>query len=355
VSELKGLVKGLHHITLVTSNEEVNRRFYTEVLGLRRVKLSVNQDDIFHRHLFYGDEQGTTGSVITFFEWPGLPQGTVGLFSPHHLSYRVDRVEALPKWRAWLKRNGVPVSSLMLRGERVSIYLRDPDGVLIEITAPNGEGLGHEDIRELERELPSVTSIGPDMKLRRFDHASPITDDHEITRKFYEKLLGLEAFSLRPNPDDQGSQLALIGNADDPSFMSYLFSPEPPMGFVGIGSIHHIAMAVEDKEDQLRIMRRLEAAGIRTSGIIDRFWFRSLYFRDPHGNLLEIATRGPGYAVDEPMESLGSRLILPPWLEPHRAEIEARLKEQDERNRARWPPLYAPLPPAPEGLASLAR
>lgn len=351
MQELAGLVKGLHHITLVTSNEEVNRRFYTEVLGLRRVKLSVNQDDIFHRHIFYGDERGSTGSVITFFEWPDLPRGIVGLHSPHHLAYQVAGVEALPKWRAWLRANGVPCSELVVREDRVSLYLRDPDGVLIEITAPNLERLGKGYVEELAREVPEVTSIGPDMKLLKFEHAAPVTGDHEITRRFFEKFLGLGSFSLRPNPDQPGTSLALIGGADGHLFMSYLSSPNAPVGFVGTGSVHHIAMAVEDTQDQLRIMRRLEAAGMRTSGIIDRFWFRSLYFRDPHGNLLEIATRGPGYTVDEPPELLGSKLILPPWLEPHRATIERSLRQQDERNRPRWPPSYPPLPLPPESLA----
>ena len=127
--DLQGLVKGLHHITLVTSNQEVNRRFYTEVLGLRRVKLSVNQDDIFHRHLFYADEKGTTGSAITFFEWPDLPRGQIGLGSPHHLAYTAPSIDSLHKWKSWLVSQGVSVAGPYSRDGRVSLYLRDPDGV----------------------------------------------------------------------------------------------------------------------------------------------------------------------------------------------------------------------------------
>src|SRR5271169_6127434 len=119
---LDGLVQGLHHITLVTSNQEVNRRFYTEVLGLRRVKLSVNQDDIFHRHLFYADDMGTTGSAITFFEWPDLPRGQIGLGSPHHLAYTAPSVDSLVKWKAWLHSRGVSVVGPIVRGDRVSLY-----------------------------------------------------------------------------------------------------------------------------------------------------------------------------------------------------------------------------------------
>lgn len=119
--DLEGLVQGLHHITLVTSNQEVNRRFYTELLGLRRVKLTVNQDDIFHRHLFYANEKGTTGSAITFFEWPELKEGWLGLGAPHHLAYTVTSLEALPKWSSWLKSHGVSVVGPISRPERISL------------------------------------------------------------------------------------------------------------------------------------------------------------------------------------------------------------------------------------------
>ena len=136
MSELQGIVKGLHHITLVTSNEQVNRKFYTEVLGLRRVKLTVNQDDILHRHLFYADEKGTTGSAITFFEWPELPRGKIGLGAPHHFAYTVKTIDSIPKWKAWLLSQRVSVEGPFNRDGRVSLYLRDPDGVNVEITKP---------------------------------------------------------------------------------------------------------------------------------------------------------------------------------------------------------------------------
>ena len=139
MSDLTGLVKGLHHITLVTSNEEINRRFYTEVMGLRRVKLTVNQDDIYHRHLFYADENGTTGSAITFFEWPNLPHGEAGLGSPHHLSYTVPKIDAIWKWKSWLISQAVSVTGPFVRDGRVSLYLKDPDGVTVEIAHPNDD------------------------------------------------------------------------------------------------------------------------------------------------------------------------------------------------------------------------
>lgn len=345
-----GPVQGLHHITLVTSNEEINRRFYTEVLGLRRVKLTVNQDDIHHRHLFYANEKGTTGSAITFFEWPHLRPGKVGLGSPHHLSYSTWKFESLPKWMSWLQKNRVSVEGPFVRDDRTSIYLRDPDGVTIEITATSDKGVKQEYAAEAFRDLPVTNSISDEMKLRTFHHASPLTYDPEVTSKFFDKFLGLNNFFTIPNPDQPGTKILGVGALDNPGFLRYLAPSKPEDGRVGEGSIHHIAMAVEDDEAQQRVLKRLNSVGVENSGIIDRFWFHSLYFRDPDGNLLEIATKNPGYAVDEPAEKLGTSLVLPKWIEPRRAEIEESLRRLDETNGGKWPPSYARVQSAPEAV-----
>jgi glyoxalase family protein len=347
---LDGLVKGLHHITLVTSNQEANRRFYTEVLGLRRVKLSVNQDDVFHRHLFYADERGTTGSAITFFEWPELPAGTSGLGSPHHLSYRVPRLDAIPAWASWLRAAGVQVVGPLARDGRVSLYLRDMDGVLIELAAVNDEHLSPSDIIELGRATPTVSSITSDIKLSTFDHASPLTSDPQLAVRFFEKFLGLRGGYSVPDPDQGDATVMAIGNSEQTDFLRYLAHSGAREGFVGTGSVHHIAMAVDDERDQIKVMRHLDEVGVQNSGIIDRLWFRSLYFRDPDGNLLEVATKGPGYTADESQDSLGSALVLPRWIEPRRKEIEAHLKKTDASNPARWPPVYPKTPEKPEAL-----
>ena len=328
----------------------MNRRFYTEVLGLRRVKLTVNQDDIYHRHLFYADEKGTTGSAITFFEWPHLHPGHAGLGVPHHLSYSVQTVDELPKWISWLTSKGVSVVGPLLRDARASIYLRDPDGATVEITAPNIEGASVGYFDEVRKNLPTVSGITRDMRLSTFNHASPITTDSDSTAKFFEKFVGLANKFTTSNPDQKNTAILAIGNDDRPDFLRYLLSSTAPGGLVGVGSIHHVAMAVEDDEDQQKILKRMNEAGLHNSGIIDRFWFHSLYFRDPHGNLLEIATKNPGYTVDEPLETLGSGLVLPKWMEPKRAEIEARLKSMDTANPGTWPPRYPLTPAFPEAL-----
>lgn len=342
-----GLVKGIHHVTLVTASERVNRRFYTEVLGLRRVKLSVNQDDIFHRHLFYGDEQGSSGSVITFFEWPHLVRGSPGLGSPHHLAYSVKDVEALQKWSSWLKRNCLRVSGPHIVGDRVSIYFRDPDGFLLELASRIEGGIDAAALREMFAEEVEVEGITQDMRLSLMDHASPLATDAAELERFLSKTLGLKRIARRENPHD--SQAVILGfGYEDNDFLRYILKPYVRTGFVGVGSIHHIAVKVENDEDQKKVMQTLDSMGIRHSGIIDRFWFKSLYFRDPFGNLLEVATAGPGYTVDEPPESLGSRLVLPPWLEPERRKIEEALKLLDEQFPAKWPPVYSPAPEKPE-------
>jgi glyoxalase family protein len=349
-NKLEGIVKGLHHITLVTSNQVVNNRFYTEVLGLRRVKLTVNQDDIFHRHVFFADEKGSTGSAITFFEWPELPRGQVGLGSPHHVAYTAPSIDALKKWKPWLVSHGLSVVGPYLRDDRVSLYLRDPDGVTVEITVadPNHE-VTQEYLDESERKSSTPTSITQDMSLVRFNHATPVANDIKLTGMFYDKLLGLNSI-IKPNPDQDGTTILEIGNEERQGFMRYLISEEASLGFVGKGNVHHIAMAVDDDESQIRIMRRLNDIGIQNSGVIDRFWFHSLYFRDPDGNLLEIATKGPGYAVDESPDELGTKLVLPSWVEPQRKEIESFLKDTDSKNLQTWPPKYPKLASPPESL-----
>jgi len=349
-AEHVGLIRGLHHITLVTSNEEVNRRFYTEVLGLRRVKLTVNQDDVHHRHLFYADEKATTGSAITFFEWPHMRPGRVGLGSPHHLSYTTPKFDSLPKWNFWLRQKGVSVEGPLVRDDRTSIYVRDPDGVIVEITCPNKDEVTHHYAQEAFRNPPPVSGITSEMKLTTFHHASPLTYDPETTAEFFDKFLGLTDKFTIPNPDKTGTNILGIGSEERPGFLRYLAIPKPPEGYVGEGSIHHIAMAVEDDEGQQKILKRLNEVGIENSGIIDRFWFHSLYFRDPDGNLLEVATKNPGYSADEPPEKLGTSLVLPKWLEPRRTEIESALKLTDANNHGKWPPDYPELQSPPEAM-----
>ena len=221
---------------------------------------------------------------------------------------------------------------------------------------PNHE-VSQEYLDEAGRNSPTVTSISPDMRLVKFNHATPVANDAHLTAMFFDKLLALKNPFTKPNPDQEGTAILAIGNDEQPDFMRYLISEEASHGFVGKGNVHHIAMAVEDDKDQQKIMNRLNDLGINNSGIIDRFWFHSLYFRDPDGNLLEIATKNPGYTADEPLEKLGTKLVLPPWEEDRRADIERVLRETDSKNSQTWPPQYPRVTTPPESLvvAKLAK
>ncbi|MEM1943047.1 MAG: VOC family protein [Candidatus Caldarchaeum sp.] len=341
---MESLVQGLHHITLVASNYHVNYRFYTEVLGLRQVKLSVNQDDIYHRHAFYANPDKPTGSAITFFEWTDAPYGYPGLGSPHHLAYRVKSVETLARWFGWLRGNGVKTIGPRVYGGRVSIYFRDPDNTLLELTAVD-EGLDMEYVEEVFRDSDMVGAVDAEMRIMWFDHCTPLAIDAGVLQRFLEKFLQLREMKVVKDVD---GRVWLTVKNDDDVFLRYVVDSSAEYGYVGRGSIHHIALSVMSEEEQKTIQRRLNMAHVRNSGIVDRFWFRSLYFRDPFGNLMEVATVGPGYDVDEPRETLGSRLVLPPWLEPVRNEVERRIAEQDARKSSSWPPVYSEAPEPPE-------
>lgn len=340
---MQDFVKGLHHVTLVTGSYAVNKRFYTEVLGLRQVKLSVNQDDVFHRHAFYANHDKPTGSAITFFEWPQLPQGFPGLGSPHHVAYRVASFEGLAKWFRWLQQHRLDVKGPYLGNGLVSVYFRDPDGVLLELTAAD-EGFEKTYVEEFFADAAAPSSIDGSMKILRFDHVSPVAMDADLVKRFLEKFLFLRDVSVV----GVGGRARVEAVRDGEPFVRYLVDPFAEQGFVGIGSVHHFAVAVETEEDQKTILHKLRSAGVVNSGIIDRHWFKSLYFRDLYGNLLEVATVGPGYDVDEPRETMGSRLVLPPWLEPMRTTIETKLAERDQENIRSWPPSYPAVDEQPE-------
>ncbi|MCX8201278.1 MAG: VOC family protein [Candidatus Caldarchaeum sp.] len=344
VVHLQMMVKGLHHITLVTGNYAVNRMFYTGVLGLRQVKLSVNQDDIYHRHAFYANPEKPTGSAITFFEWPEIPNGFPGFGSPHHLAYRVKSVEALAKWYGWLRSENVKVKGPVFYGGLVSIYFTDPDDCLLELAAGD-DGVDKPYVVELFSETSPPNQLTADMKLLAFDHVSPLVGDAGLVRKFLEKFL-----DIFPETTHVAGKIMFNVQYNEQPYIRYVVNPSADDGYVGRGSIHHFAVAVETEEDQRTILRKLNLAGIPNSGIVDRHWFKSLYFRDPDGNLMEVATVGPGYDVDEPRETMGSRLVLPPWLENMRDRIESRLAERDKVNQPVWPPDYAEVPENHEPL-----
>jgi glyoxalase family protein len=292
-------LEGIHHITCITADARTNVDFYARVLGLRMVKKTVNQDDPSVYHLFYADEEGSPGADLTFFEFPGVPVGRAGDGMVHRIVWRVGSTEALDFWAE------------RLGGERVET-VRDGDRLRFR----NHEGLEHELAVVETPDEPLVANhpeVPRELALQGFDGVRAYSSDPERSRGVLE-----EALAFEPAGDGWEARGERRG-----SFYAYDEPPAEP-GLQGAGSVHHVAWASHD-EDHERWRERVVAAGLRPTPVIDRFWFRSVYFREPSGVLFELATFSPGFAADESPEHLGETLVLPPWLEERRAEIEARL------------------------------
>jgi glyoxalase family protein len=303
---------GIHHVTAITGDAPRNVDFYTRVLGLRLTAKTVNQDDPGVYHLFYGDELARPGADLTFFEYPGALPGRAGAGMVHRIVWRVASPESLEFWAERLETEGYPV-------ERTPDSLRFADF----------EGLWHELVVDSTRDEPLVAEhpeIPAGLALQGFEGVRAYSVRAEQTAQLLERLLGAargdgERWELRG--ERRGGWIAL-----DPV-------PEQP-GRPSAGTVHHVAWYTTDAE-QGAWLQRLKEAGVPNSGIIDRHYFHSLYFREPGGVLFELATEEPGFTVDGPVEELGRRIILPPWLEPQRAEVEARLTPLPDP-RADWVP-----------------
>ena len=346
-------ILGLHHITLVSADAARTVQFYTDILGLRLVKQTVNFDDPSSYHLYFGDDLGRPGTLLTFFEWPHLPPGRRGVGATHHLALAVESADAQLRWKRRLHDHSVAVTGPYDRAYFRSIYFQDPDGVILEI-ATRGPGFDTDEPRDelgqrVIRPQPELTRghrdeaairaatwpepverITPDMVLQGLHHVTAFCSDVERTTRFFTELLGLRLVKRTFNYDDPQAPHWYFGDERGApgTVITYFGYSEREVGRgrIGTGLTHHIAFAVEDQEAQRAARARLEEAGLQVTPIIDRVYFTSIYFRDPDGHILEIATMGPGMLVDEPAERLGERLTLPPWLEPERARIAAALR-----------------------------
>jgi glyoxalase family protein len=302
---------GIHHITAITGDAPRNVDFYTRVLGLRLNAKSVNQDDPSVYHLFYGDELARPGADLTFFEYPGAIPGRAGAGMVHRIVWRVDSEQALDFWTQRLEREGIAT-------ERADGAVRFADF----------EGLGHELIIDSSGDQPLIAEhpeIPAELALHGFEGVRAYSANHSGTVAVLEKLMGAqpsgeETWELRGTK--RGGWIAF----DEPPAES---------GRQSAGTVHHVAWGTTDAE-QGEWVQRLEEARIPNTGIVDRHYFHSVYFREPGGVLYELATEEPGFTVDGPVEDFGKRIILPPWLEPQRPEVEARLTPLPDP-RADWP------------------
>lgn len=343
-------ILGLHHITIVSSDAQRTINFYTGLLGLRFVKRTINFDDPGSYHLYFGDETGKPGTAVTFFEWRGAPRGKPGLGGTHHFALRAKDRTALLKWKRRLTDAGVTVRGIYDRGYFESIYFDDPDGMIVEIAtegpgwtvdeAPDAIGTTHITPRqELTRGNRSeeaiaaetwgepVPQITADMALSEgMHHITAISTKIERTHAFFGDLLGMRLVKQTENYDDPGSKHWYWGAGEGkPGTLITYFERNPAKTRwtkMGAGQTHHYALAVADEDEQLRWREKLIKAGLRVSPVMDRTYFKSIYTADPDGHIVELATLGPGFPVDEPVETLGEALKLPAWLENQRSQIE---------------------------------
>jgi glyoxalase family protein len=310
---------GFHHVTAVTSNAKVNLDFYTRILGLRLVKKTVNQDDVSAYHLFYADNEGTPGTDITFFDWNASPEKR-GTDSIVRTGYRVSNFAALEYWRDRLSRYQVSASDIFQRDEHSVIDFEDPEGQRLMLIAddksPNGVPRDGTDIPS-EYQLQG---LGPVMiRVSDLDGVSKIL---EAVLNFEKKRTYQLSSEVTEMPVTVFSMEGMGTHAE----LHVMHDPDAPKARLGAGGIHHIAFRIPTFDQYDSWAKRLMELRIPNSGPIDRFYFKSLYFREPNGILFELATDEPGFASDESVESLGQHLALPPFLEERRAEIEAGLK-----------------------------
>jgi glyoxalase family protein len=299
-------LRGIHHITAIASDPQANVDFYTQTLGLRFAKRTVNFDDPSTYHLYYGDRTGRPGTAITFFAWPGARRGTRGTGQVVAASFAVPK-HSLEFWKARLDEQHVFSEKLSARFKSDALRFTDPDGLLLELI--ESAELDDVDLK-YEGEVPKKFAI-------HGFHAPTL----EVSRaKKTENVLATLGFELIA---EEGSRKRFSVNSKSTSAsIDLVEQPDGQFGINSAGTVHHIAFRCADEKEQLKWRKQIEELGLHVTPVIDRFYFHSIYFREPSGILFEIATEGPGFTVDEPAAHLGETLKLPPQYEQHRAEIE---------------------------------
>ena len=303
-------ITGLHHVTCIAGDPQENYDFFTGVLGMRLVKRSVNQDVPGTYHLFYADASGHPGTDLTFFPWPEMAPATPGVGLASEVGLAVP-AGSLGYWHERLAASGVSVAEPITRfGENVLAFA-DPHGLRVALVETS-------DAREF---TPWGESPVPaDRQVLGLHSMRLVERDVESTGRFLTTILG---FSESGSED--GWHRFVLPGARSGRIVDIRAEPTGPRGKWGTGGVHHLAWRVPDDATELAVRERVEAAHRRPTPVIDRFWFKSVYFLEPGGVLFELATDGPGFGIDEPMATLGEHLVLPPWLEPRRREIEAAL------------------------------
>ena len=309
---------GIHHITAIATDPQRNLDFYTQVLGLRLVKRTINFDDPSTYHLYFGDRTGKPGTVITFFPWPRARRGTRGTGQVIATSFAIP-AQSIGYWNERLKKEGVIVEEKSRRFDEEVVRLVDPDGLLLELIA-----CAHLDDVDLNFEI----AVPGEFAIRGF-HAPTL----EVQRaKSMEQLLTTFGFHLIA---EEGSRRRFASNERSTSArVDVVERSNGQFGNIAAGTVHHIAFRAANDEEQLQWRKQLVDLGFGPTPVIDRQYFRSIYFREPNGILFEIATDGPGFAIDEPVDQLGGSLKLPKRFEPERKSIEQVLPPIELRRQA---------------------
>jgi glyoxalase family protein len=312
---------GIHHITAIAGDPQRNLDFYTETLGLRLVKRTVNFDDPGSYHFYFGDNIGSPGTIITFFPWPGVRRGARGSGQVTTVSFAIPS-NSMAFWKERLRANHVIAEEIAGRFGKETIRFLDPDGLMLQLIASANEGpVIPSNVEGSRRETFKITSTGS-LDVARDDRiggfAAPTLEVRkpEKTEDLLTEILGFEFVAEENNRRRfRGSGLTASSEID-------LVSSEAGFGQIAVGTVHHIAFRAATEEEQLCVREQLVARDLNVTSVIDRQYFHSIYFREPNGILFEIATDGPGFLIDEPADGLGETLKLPPIYEPKRDEIE---------------------------------
>ncbi|WP_078553672.1 ring-cleaving dioxygenase [Bacillus alkalicellulosilyticus] len=315
-------LKGIHHVSAITTDAKKNYEFYTKILGLRLVKKTVNQDDTSVYHLFYADERGNPGTDLTFFEFPHAGQTYHGTSSISATSLRVPNDEALSYWKSRFEELQVEHDDITNESGRATLAFRDFEGQrLVLVSDQNNQGVAPGKPWD-QSPVPtqhSIYGLGP-VKLT--------VPQAEYTIKVLKDIMGFRENRTYPSPVSGQKDIIVleVGEGGTGAEIHVEERSDLPRERQGRGSVHHVAFRVEDEAEMRKWVDYLQELRIPNSGFVERYYFRSLYFREPNGILFELATDGPGFEGDESFENLGEALSLPPYFEDQRANIEARLK-----------------------------
>lgn len=315
-------LKGLHHVTAITANATENVRFYTQILGLRLVKKTVNQDDVSAYHLFYGDERGAPGTEVTFFDWAHAAPRREGTGTISEIGLRVPDREALAWWANRFTEHNIDHESISERNGRASLMFFDGERQRLILVAEEG-------VASVTGGTPWSKSVVPqEFAIRGLSHITLTVNRLHPTAAMLTEAMGFRQTAIYTRSETQDSETTVfsVGAGGLGAEVHVEVRPDLPRGRAGRGGVHHVAFRTPNESEQQGWHNRLEDAGVSITPIIDRYYFKSIYFHEPGGSLFEIATDEPGFTADEPLEHLGEHLSLPPFLEPRRASIEAGLE-----------------------------